>query len=341
MNLADYLSELLGQMDEVSVPGLGYFVRTRVSAYYNEKEARFYPPYHQVKFVAQPKDDDTFAQYVADKKNISLASSKYFAEKFISKLKEEASRGKYLFADLGLFYTDQGQLVFKANDKIAADPAFYGYPQINVYKLGQPLYPEHPKPAFAENQSAPAAAAPPAKVIEQPQYFEEEPEHKRRVNIWLVLLIILTVIALALFGVYKFYPAAFDKVKAVYNKVIGKKEDTVGPAYHNGIKADSTKKTVSGSSASAKTNPADTAKQSRFEVIASHSRFLAKENAAVANFRSLGLPNAHIVLDAPGPFIKVSVGTFPTYAKADSAMKALIQAGKINRSSEPLEIKPK
>src|ERR1700744_4003433 len=105
MNLADYLSELLSQHDEVSVPGLGYFVRTRVNAYYDEREGLFSPPYHQVKFTPQPKDDDTFVQYVADKKNISLASSKYFAEKFISKLKEQALAGKYLFADLGLFYT--------------------------------------------------------------------------------------------------------------------------------------------------------------------------------------------------------------------------------------------
>jgi hypothetical protein len=122
MNIADYLSELLAQHDEVSVPGLGYFVRTRVNAYYNEKEARFYPPYHQVKFVVQQRDDDTFALYIAEKKNISLASSKYFSEKFVSKLKEDAMRGKYLFSDLGLFYTDQDQLVFKPNEKIATDP---------------------------------------------------------------------------------------------------------------------------------------------------------------------------------------------------------------------------
>jgi len=115
MNLADYLSELLGLHDEVNVPGLGYFIRNRVNAYYNDTEARFYPPYHQVKFVPQPKDDDTFAQYVADKKNISLASSKYFVEKFIIKLREDASGGKFLFADLGSFQTDLDQLVFKPN----------------------------------------------------------------------------------------------------------------------------------------------------------------------------------------------------------------------------------
>src|SRR5215469_6841220 len=115
MNLADYLSELLGIQDEVNVPGLGYFIRTRVNAYYNDSEKRFYPPYHQIKFVGQPREDDSFAQYVADKKNISLASSKYFVEKFITKLREDASHGKYPFADLGSFQMDVDQLVFKPN----------------------------------------------------------------------------------------------------------------------------------------------------------------------------------------------------------------------------------
>ncbi len=154
MNLADYLSELLGQYEEVSVPGLGYFVRERVNGYYNDKEARFYPPYHRVKFLPQLKDDDTFAQYVADKKNIALASSKYFAEKFVSKLKEQALAGKYLFADLGLFYTDHDQLVFKPNDKIADDPSFYGYPPINIYKVTQ-LGDAHTQPAFVRPVTTP------------------------------------------------------------------------------------------------------------------------------------------------------------------------------------------
>jgi hypothetical protein len=104
MNLADYLSELLGMHDEVSVPGLGYFVRERITGYYNDSEAKFYPPHHRVKFVPELRENDTFTQYVADKKNISLASSKYFAEKFVAKLRDDASRGNYIFAGLGQFH---------------------------------------------------------------------------------------------------------------------------------------------------------------------------------------------------------------------------------------------
>ncbi len=348
MNLADYLSELLGMYDEVSVPGLGYFARTRVNAYYNEREGRFYPPYHQVKFVPQAKDDDTFTTYVADKKNISLASSKYFTEKFVSKLKEEASKGKYLFADLGLFYLEQGHLTFKPNDKISADPAFYGYPQLSVSKSAQTGYNEPAKSAVPE--PAPANTAPvqpaftqPAQPSQQHNYYDidqEEAEPRRRMSIWLILLIILAALAIIALGVYKFYPQVFDNLRNVVEKITGKTA-LVAPVVHRVVKIDTLKKKDSTVKAVA---PIDTIKGSRFEVIASGYMQWARVTADVAKFKAEGL-NAKTVDDAPpGPIIKITVGTFRTYQQADSARLALLKAGKIdpNKFTErPLEIKPK
>ncbi len=91
MDVSFYIGELLKQHGEISVPGLGYLVLARVSGYYNEAEGKFYPPHHLVQFdLQQIEDDDTLTQHIADVKNISLASSKYFTEKYINTIKEES-----------------------------------------------------------------------------------------------------------------------------------------------------------------------------------------------------------------------------------------------------------
>jgi len=347
MNLAEYLSELLELHDEVSVPGLGYFVRVRINAYYNDKEAKFYPPYHQAKFVPQPKDDNTFARYIADKKNISLASSKYFTEKFVIKIKEDASKGKYLFADLGLFYTDQDQLVFKPNNKIATDQTFYGYPQINIDRLGQPLSPGDVKPAFAGAISKPVVAERPVQTVEQLEYIEEEPEIRRHTNIWLIIFLSLTIIALSLFAVYQFYPSAFYRLTATFDKIIGKKEDTTR-VYKEDTKADNAKKTIARLDTPAKTNATlnaaiDTLNVVHYEVIAVHFKKWqkAKADAEVERYKSIGV-DAKISADAPGPLLKISVGTYLTLDKADSARLALINSRKISKFlAKTLPINPK
>jgi nucleoid DNA-binding protein len=346
MNLADYLSELLGQHDEVSVPGLGYFVRTRVNARYSESEARFYPPHHQVKFVPQPREDDIFAQYVADKKNISLASSKYFAEKFITKLKEDAAKGKYLFADLGSFQVEQDQLVFKPNERIAADPAFYGYPPVNIYKVGQANL-GHIKPHLAETYSAPPATATlapalPVQPVVQQQYFEEEPEQKRRMSVWLIVLIPVVVVALAIAGIYKFYPEVFEKATAIYDRIIHKTEPAA-PVQHE-LKTDTDRKTTPATDTTKKSGalvtPADTTKPTRFEIIAANARNQQIADAAMRRYRGFGLkPKALNLSEAPGPNIKISVGTYLSNDSAETVRLQLVNQHKILPSSYTLPIK--
>ncbi|MDP9078328.1 MAG: hypothetical protein M3O71_12925 [Bacteroidota bacterium] len=347
MNLADYLSELLGQYEEVSVPGLGYFVRERVNGYYNEKESRFYPPYHKVKFVPQPKDDDTFTQYVADKKNISLASSKYFAEKFVSKLREQALTGKYLFADLGLFYTDQDQLVFKPNDKITDDPAFYGYPPLNIFKQAQQPNAPYQKPSYTEPAPTSVSSTPPVQAAEDDHFYEEETGGRKRVNVWMIVLIIITVVVLALFGVYKFFPTAFDKLGTTFGR---SKADTAVPVYRHEVKpvaADTTKKEQPKDTTKvipAQAPPAatvDTTKHERFEIIENKFRREVDAEFEVKKLKAKNVTNAKVLTkqEAPGTRFKVSVGTFYTYNEAAAARDVLIKAGKIRANSTILEIK--
>jgi hypothetical protein len=133
MDLAVYINELLGLEGEVNVPGIGHFTQVRVNGYYNEQENKFYPPTHEVNFDPQSKEDEELAKYIANKKNISLASSKYFIDKYVAGLKQQLTSEKADLPGLGYLYTHGSTLAFNADhtSKIS-DPAFYGLPPVNI-----------------------------------------------------------------------------------------------------------------------------------------------------------------------------------------------------------------
>lgn len=151
MDIAYYLSELLEQLGEVSVPGLGSFTRVRLDGYYNNDEGRFYPPASRLEFTQQDVDDDVLTQYIGVKKRISLASSKYFTEKYITGLKQEVVSREIPFAELGSLYFADGRIRFRGAQTLP-DPEFYGYPTISLHKKNTaPVY------SYEEPVTAPEA----------------------------------------------------------------------------------------------------------------------------------------------------------------------------------------
>jgi hypothetical protein len=189
MDVAYYLSELLSQLGEVNVPGLGYFTLVKVDGYYNNNEAKFYPPGSKISFDTNFIDDDILTQYIADKKKISLASSKYFTTKYIDNLKLEALHKDVALANLGWLHFVNTQLSFKASDGLSVNAAFYGYPEIAINKLetksiyeqiddelAAPAY--VPVPPLPEPEPEIPIGAPPIKVepVEQPETFTPEEE---------------------------------------------------------------------------------------------------------------------------------------------------------------------
>lgn len=248
MDLAVYISELLGIEGEVNVPGIGRFVHTRINGYYNEKENKFYPPAHKINFDAEAEANDELATFISDKKNISLASAKYFIEKYVNGIKQQIPLQKVDIAGLGQLYLNGSAIGF---NEIAAskenDPAFFGLKPIKVEELtAKPSVRHTPAPVEVEqDKKAPSIAdqvmtelvnerippAPPKPVeiekqpvIEKPTIIEksEEPaeeeysydEPVRRNNkAWIVVLLILIIALLALMGLYKYKPDWFNRPK--------------------------------------------------------------------------------------------------------------------------------
>ena len=136
MDVANYLSELLGELGEVNVPGLGYFATLRSDGYYSESENTFYPPVNHINFEPQSVSDDVLVKYIAQKKNISLASSKYFTQKYIDDLRNRILAKETPLADLGTLFFQEGQVHFKSAGALTTDPSFFGYEPIKMEKVG-------------------------------------------------------------------------------------------------------------------------------------------------------------------------------------------------------------
>ncbi len=373
MDLAIYISELLGLRGEVNLPGIGYFAQVRSNGYYNEHENKFYPPGHLVNFRPQLVEDDILAKYISEKKHISLASSIYFIDKYVSSLKQQVALQDVDIAGLGYLQSKDSTLTFKANNAGREnDPAFYGFPPVRTYKLGQqpeetpaPVVTELPKVTpppveeevpFKETPSEvitegiiPVEKTDPSEpelyTLEQTEYPVDEPVSRNSRNIRIVIGLIVAIIVLSLVAVYQYYPGMFDGLKYLQNNAkpavvkSAAKPDTALKAQDTVAKTtlapDTATKPVSQSAI------IDSAR-SRVELIG--CSFAKKQtkaaDAAIRNYKSIGI-DAKIVTDAPGTRIKITIGTYATMQEAENARIEFLKSKKVSNDIYPLEIKPK
>ena len=124
------------QKSEVKVTGLGNFSQIRMSAYFDENESVFYPPFNKVHYEPRADiADDALAVYLVAKKGISITSARYFIEKYIANLRLQAIIADVPLGNMGYFYTERGELSFKPVEKLDVDSGVYGYAPIKVEKI--------------------------------------------------------------------------------------------------------------------------------------------------------------------------------------------------------------
>lgn len=155
MDLANYASDLLKQHGELNVPGLGHFSHERKSSYYDKQTGTLYPPYYEVTFEPFEIDeqDNHLIEYLSEKKSISLASARFFLDKYVSNIKLQAETAEIDFGDLGFFYADyQGRLAFRSNQTdLNFSASLFGYGPVPIQKLedyGKPVTPRAEQPVY-------------------------------------------------------------------------------------------------------------------------------------------------------------------------------------------------
>ncbi len=351
MDIANYLSELLGRHSKVGVPGLGFFTQVRVNGYYNNAEGKLYPPGYQVQFSSEPFEDDTLVEHIAQKKNISLASSKYFTEKYITGLKQDAALKEVPFANLGWFYMNNGEIAFKPGENHNEGPEFYGFTPIAIKKLNQP---EPEKPAVPLPFTvAPQLITPPAPTADQPEVYEdEETEEKTRSGSpWLIALIVLLVIAVAAFAIYKYNPALFGFGKQPAKPVNGQTKTQPAAAADSADDSNKTAPPLLDTASKAISKPdttlkktvatADTAGKTEYVIFAGSFKTQTKSDEAVKIFKSVGVDARTWHGPGSGKRIKIIIGSFSTSAEAETERLKLVKAKKIDQKSYSKEINEK
>jgi cell division protein FtsN len=363
MDVGYFISELLGQHGDVSVPGLGRFAHTRVNGYYNDSEEKFYPPSYTVQFDPQFVDDDTLPQYIADSKNISLASSKYFTEKYVANLKQQATTSEVPIANLGWFYTKDFKLIFRSNNELNTDPEFFGYPAVEMHKLGKQEAVTQPDNYFTTTTNYQ-----PEKVTEQFKTNDEQEAYlielttkRRRKNI-----ILFVGLAALLAGLFYYLYNKYDRSVFILDKSTAKAktdsiaepknvtvvQDSTGANLNDTVKIvklDSAKKELAPQKdtvAAKKVNTVppvvkDTVAGPHYEILGGSFGNVTEANTAIRNYKKLGF-EAHILENVPGRKRKVTLGSYATRAEAVAAQQKILATGKIKASGiyiQPYNIK--
>jgi len=351
MDIANYLSELLSRYTEVSVPGLGCFSRLRVNGYYDDAQATFYPPGHKLHFDHQPKDDEILTQYIAEKKKISLASSKYFTEKYINSLKQELALHEVSFAQLGWFYMQEGKIAFRAQEQSqGTDPLFFGLTPVTLNKVNYVPPPPPPPPLPTDIPLQQTYTPPPITTIpvnNEPEYVADEQEAKRGVSIWIIIALIVAALAAAVFGVYKYNPALLhlnDRDTTEQPKVEQPKANPV-------VKPDTTKKdSVPAPADTTKaisqpvaalnksTVSADTVVKTEYAIFLGSFKTETKSEEAVNDYKRKGIDARILKGPGTGPRIKIIIGGFASSDEAETMRKKLISQGKITKDTYSKQI---
>lgn len=321
MDIAQYISDLLKEHDEVGLPGIGTFFKKGVSAYFNNAEGIYYPPGHKIDFRQDDGSSSILINHIVQSKHISEPSALYFIERFCENVQKSLDRNSNVdISPLGTLLIT-GDSYTLQSDSTSAGSKFFGLKPIKEFEV--------------LSKASVASTSQDNKAISE-SVIEEVPSSNSK-GIWITLAIVLLLgsgIALA----YFYYPQYFKNLnfssnKKPQNKVV---KPVVAPVIKDsvsfadslvkefeqqGMQAEVEKAPDSVTISSNITTP-DSLKVTAanpvttYEIIVASSASKRDAEASVRRLRKKGI-DAKVITNARRPKFKVSVGTFTSKNAAD------------------------
>jgi hypothetical protein len=132
MDLSVYITELLNEHGTISIPKIGVFKQVRMRGYYNADEGKLYPPYFQTEFQQQPVEDDSLLQYLTAKSKVSANSAKYFMDKYLQNILQQAEIGEVMLGKLGWLSKEDDRLSFRSAQVAHNHSAAFGFEPVSI-----------------------------------------------------------------------------------------------------------------------------------------------------------------------------------------------------------------
>jgi len=131
MDMLSYLISLVKTSKEVGIPGIGTIYKKKSPGRYDVQTHSFLPPSYTLAFSEELAESYSLTEFVARKRNISVAAATYFVEQFSEEINKqldnhhEASLGA-----LGTLHNHSGTLTFSSGDAAEFGFEYYGLPAI-------------------------------------------------------------------------------------------------------------------------------------------------------------------------------------------------------------------
>jgi cell division protein FtsN len=140
MDLSVYISELLHRQGMVNIPQIGIFRQVKVRGYYNAEEGRLYPPHFETEFEYQPKgNDDSLLQYVISRSQVSAASARYFMDRYLFNLLQQAEVNEVMLGKMGTLVKSNKVLHFKPALASTSGNAPFGFTPVELNTQPEPV----------------------------------------------------------------------------------------------------------------------------------------------------------------------------------------------------------
>ncbi len=373
MDVAQYITDLLDEKEEVSIPGVGTLYQKSFESTFDQANNAFFPPKKDLSFIAGEGDSIVLAEHISKVKNLTLPSAKYFAEQFgITIQSDLKTHGIADISPLGTLSTHADQYLFTPSDSYVTGE-YYGLPPVKELEIREVHTPATPTPQkeIISEENASFVQSIDQYAIQPEEAILVETEVKTRKAWPIILMVLIAIIALGTIGVLNYYPNFFnDLTKKVLPSAQPKKiipaektettkeslatADSILAAQGFTVKKDSlaTKDTILNAlqqqgfevekvpdtilHITTQTQTITPKETTTYEIIGASLRSLNEAEKYIAQMKAKGI-DARIVNDKNGKLIKVSLGSFTDKEKAQTEQKR-IQAD-INANAWILQIK--